>query len=58
MVKTPTALWALEVKSGRPAQARGMTPFLKRYPKAKPLLIGGEGVKLADFFSRDPNVFF
>jgi predicted AAA+ superfamily ATPase len=35
-------LWAVEVKSGRARNARGLTAFLKRYPKARPLIVEGD----------------
>jgi uncharacterized protein len=46
-------IWAFEVKSGRSGKASGLTRFLTRYPKARPLLVGGQGIPLEKFFSKD-----
>jgi predicted AAA+ superfamily ATPase len=46
-------VWAIEVKSGRSGKASGLTRFLARYPKAKSLLVGAQGIPLETFFSRD-----
>ena len=51
-------IWALEVKSGRPAKTSGIDAFRKRYPKAKIWLIGGGGIKLEDFFNRPAVEWF
>jgi predicted AAA+ superfamily ATPase len=45
-------VWAIEVKSGRPGRLSGLAAFRKRYPKAQALLVGGEGIPLTEFFSR------
>ncbi len=45
-------IWAIEVKSGRPGRLSGLAAFRKRYPKAQALLVGGEGVPLAELFGR------
>ncbi|MCX5977033.1 MAG: ATP-binding protein [Coprothermobacterota bacterium] len=47
-------LWAIEVKSGRSGKTSGLIRFRVRYPNAKALLVGGSGIPLEDFFSRDP----
>jgi len=47
-------LWAIEVKSGRSGKTSGLIRFRSRYPHAKALLVGGSGIPLEDFFSRDP----
>jgi predicted AAA+ superfamily ATPase len=46
-------LWAIEVKSGRSGKTPGLIRFRSLYPKAKILLVGGSGIPLEDFFSRD-----
>ena len=46
-------VWAIEVKSGRSGKASGLTRFLTRYPEARALLVGGQGIPLETFFSRD-----
>ncbi len=45
-------LAAIEVKSGRVRDAiPGIGLFLKRYPGARAYLVGGDGIKLEEFFS-------
>ena len=46
-------VWALEVKSGRSGKTSGLTRFRTRYPRARALLVGGQGIPLEMFFSRD-----
>jgi predicted AAA+ superfamily ATPase len=46
-------VWAVEVKSGRSGKASGLTRFLTRYPKARALLVGGQGIPLETFFNKD-----
>ena len=46
-------IWGIEVKSGRSGKAAGLTRFRNRYPDARALLVGGQGIPLAEFFSRD-----
>lgn len=48
-------MWALEVKSGRPAKHTGLVVFKKRYPHAKTWVVGSGGIPLADFFSSRPD---
>jgi predicted AAA+ superfamily ATPase len=55
VVKTPTKLWALEVKSGRPNRPQGLAAFKKKHPRAIPILIGQGGIELEEFFSRSPQ---
>lgn len=47
-------LWAIEVKSGRYGKLSGMGAFLKRFPKASCVTIGGPEVTLEAFFSDSP----
>ncbi len=51
-------VWAIEVKSGRSGKTAGLTRFRSRYPEAKTLLVGGQGIPLAEFFSRDAATWF
>jgi L-rhamnose isomerase len=44
-------IWAIEVESSRSGKAAGLTRFRKRYPKAKALLAGMQGVNLEEFVS-------
>jgi predicted AAA+ superfamily ATPase len=46
-------VWAIEVKSGRSGKVSGLPRFLARYPKARSLLVGAQGIPLETFFSRD-----
>jgi len=48
-------LWAIEVKSGRRGKASGLSSFRNSYHAAIPLLVGGQCIPLADFFSRDAH---
>ena len=46
-------IWAIEVKSGRSSKASGLTRFRDRYPQARALLVGGQGIPLETFFNKD-----
>ncbi len=46
-------VWAMEVKSGRSGKTSGLSRFLSLYPKARPILVGAQGIPLETFFSRD-----
>jgi predicted AAA+ superfamily ATPase len=48
-------VWAIEVKSGRSGKASGLTRFRDRYPEARALLVGAQGIPLEAFFSKDPT---
>jgi hypothetical protein len=48
----------MEVKSGRPSRLSGLAAFRARYPHSKALLIGSEGIPLANFFTNAPADFF
>jgi predicted AAA+ superfamily ATPase len=50
-------VWAIEVKSGRSGKTAGLSRFRQRYPEARALLVGGSGIPLEEFFSRDPQVW-
>ncbi len=53
VLRSPKALVALEVKSGRRRQGLpGMDAFLKEYPSARPLLVGAGGIETEEFLSR------
>ncbi len=52
VVKAGHALIAMEVKSGRRRDALpGLKAFMDTYPKARPLLIGGDGIAIDDFLA-------
>ncbi len=47
-------LIAIEVKSGtKKTLGSGMTEFIKKYPVQKTLLVGGDGIKLAEYLKHD-----
>jgi len=46
-------VWAIEVKSGRSGKITGLNRFRDRYPNARAMLLGAQGIPLADFFSKD-----
>ena len=48
-------VWAIEVKSGRSGKAFGLDRFRDRYPGAKAILAGGQGIPLETFFSKDAS---
>jgi hypothetical protein len=50
-------VWALEVKSGRSGKSSGLQRFLNRYPKARVMMVGGQGIPLEEFFSKTPTSF-
>ncbi len=58
VVTNGTSIWALEIKSGRAEKTAGLAAFKREYPEAKILLIGGDGVPLAEFFRHPPAHWF
>lgn len=53
VVKAGRRLAAIEVKSGRTPQAhRGMAAFAAAFKPQRSLLVGGDGIELAEFLSR------
>jgi len=46
-----TELWAIEVKSGRSGKVSGLDAFRARYPDARLMVVGDNGIPLHDFFS-------
>jgi predicted AAA+ superfamily ATPase len=55
VVEAGGTLWAIEVKSGRPARPRGLSDFLRRQPGACSLIVGTGGIPLEEFFEADPR---
>jgi hypothetical protein len=47
-------LAAVEIKSGRPRNTRGLSVFIKKHPAARKLVAGGD-ISLEDFFLLDPD---
>jgi Predicted ATPase (AAA+ superfamily) len=58
VVRAGRNVWAIEVKSGRPARPAGLGEFLRRHPRARPLLVGAGGMPLEEFFSTEPTSLF
>ena len=48
-------IWAMEVKIGSSGKAAGLSRFRSRYPDAKALLVGAQGIPLEEFFSKPPQ---
>lgn len=55
VVEAPNALFAMEVKSGRPGRPAGLEAFRQRHRRARPLVIGSGGLALEEFFASDPR---
>ena len=51
VIARATELCAVEVKSGRSGKVSGMEAFRARYPDARLIVVGGNGIPLHDFFS-------
>ncbi len=49
--------WAIEVKSGRSVKTSGLERFRARYPRARSLLVGGPGIPIEEFLSKEPAAF-
>ena len=58
VVESSRKTWAIEVKSGRPDNVKGLETFCKVYPDAKPLILGRGGMPLEDFFRTNPAEIF
>ena len=62
VVQRGKKITAIEVKSPGPEKSfrdtlSGMARFSKLYPKAKCLLVGGDGIALDDFLTQPPELF-
>jgi len=57
VVSHGSSLWALEVKSGRPARTPGLEAFRFHKPKARALIIGSGGIPLEEFFRSPPETW-
>jgi predicted AAA+ superfamily ATPase len=55
VVERGRTVWGLEVKSGRPRFASGLSGFRLAYPKAHALIIGSGGIPLEEFLGSDPR---
>ena len=55
VVETGDSRWAIEVKSGSPRRNPGLDAFRRRWPDARPLVVGSGGMGLEEFFAADPR---
>ncbi len=55
VVRAGDALWAIEVKSGRPDKLAGLHAFRRQFPAARALVVGSGGMPLEEFFLADPR---
>ncbi|MFU8891587.1 MAG: ATP-binding protein [Anaerosomatales bacterium] len=52
VVETPGEVFAIEVKGGLASRHHsGTAAFLRRYPSARPVLVGGDGIGIEDFLT-------
>ena len=51
MLRRNGELAAIEVKSVDADSISGMHAFIRRYPHAKPYLVGGQGMPIETFFA-------
>ena len=58
VVERGTALWAVEVKSGRTRKLSGLRAFRERHPRCRALIVGAEGMPLPAFFETPPTTLF
>jgi hypothetical protein len=58
LVSTARKRWAIEVKSGRARGMRGLQKFCSKCPDAQPVILGGNGMPLEEFFRTDPREMF
>ncbi|MBN2489938.1 MAG: hypothetical protein JXQ29_03700 [Planctomycetes bacterium] len=58
VVRAGDALWAIEVKSGRPGTGSGLETFRREYPEAQTMVIGSGGWALEAFFADNPRDVF
>jgi uncharacterized protein len=54
VVESGEGLWAVEIKSGKAEDPAGLREFLKRWPTARPLVVGSGGIPFEEFFAEDP----
>jgi predicted AAA+ superfamily ATPase len=57
VVRAPSGVVAIEVKSGGAAPGVSLNRFKKYCPDTKPLIVGTGGVSLQDFFEHNPQAF-
>ena len=54
VVESGRSIWGIEVKSGRSHKFAGAAGFSRRWPAARVLVVGGEGMPLESFFDTPP----
>jgi hypothetical protein len=54
----PQSLRALEVKSGKQNDPKGLASLCNLYPDAKAFNLGPQGMPFDEFFRSDPKEFF
>jgi predicted AAA+ superfamily ATPase len=57
VVRHGDALWAIEVKSGRPGKPRGLEALRRLRPNTTPLIVGAGGIDLEAFLTTHPQRF-
>ena len=57
VVSRGDALTAIEVKSGRVKDTRGLAAFCERFPHAQPLVVGDANTPVASFLAGDVPLF-
>lgn len=55
VIQSRKKLWAIEVKSGRRSNQRGLARFCEHYPDARPLIVGQGGMGVEEFLRTDPK---
>jgi predicted AAA+ superfamily ATPase len=58
LVSTPRKCFAIEVKSTRPRPLRGLKAFCENRSEAQPVILGGNGMPLEEFFRTSPREMF
>jgi hypothetical protein len=58
VLHAPAKTWAIEVKSSRMKKPEGLSRFLSLYPAASPMIIGGSGMPLEEFFATSKRDIF
>jgi uncharacterized protein len=58
VLRNSKGVWAIEVKSSRMKKPGGLKEFRRLHPEAKPVIIGGSGIPLEEFFEMEPHEIF
>ncbi len=57
VLRSGKELVAIEVTSGRRKDRRGLTAFKTHYPKARPLIVGADGIPLVEFLAHPASAW-